>query len=114
MCMPDGPIRPLNACHDSLLCDAASYASYLLARSGGSGSYGRPSQNSPAATSDRLHDMNMFRGGNPQPLLADVLAGGQLSNEALLDLRVSLADNLSMQCAPLSYLFASQYALFKI
>lgn len=41
-----------------------------------------------------------FPVGNPQPLLAEVLAGGPLSNEALLDLHVSLGDNLSLQCVP--------------
>ena len=35
------------------------------------------------------------RASDPLPLLADVLAGGHLSQDALLDLRVSFADNLS-------------------
>lgn len=75
----------------------ASYASYLLnASHQNSPSFGLAAQASPAAHS-RRPDGALARGSNPKPLLADVLAGGQLSNEALLDLRVSLADNLARQ-----------------
>ena len=76
---------------------AASFASYLLnASHQNSPSFNLAAQASPAAT-NRRPDAALLRGPNPKPLLADVLAGGQLSHEALLDLRVSLADNLSMQ-----------------
>lgn len=36
-------------------------------------------------------------GPHPLPLLADVLSGGQLSSDALLDLRVSFADTLAIK-----------------
>ena len=74
---------------------AGSYASYMLGHSDHSGQFSVANKGSPG--SGHQDPTSPYTGAQPQPLLADVLAGGTLSHEALMDLRVSFNDNLSRQ-----------------